>query len=215
MSKKSCLKKGCGCLLVVAMVIAIVLAVVAYLSKPKWHDEYGSRYLDVSYGSRPHNTYDLYLPTDATTRDSLALILYVHGGSWIGGDKAEHAGDCYAWVQKGYATATMNYSLLKEENTSLVTMLDEPTTTATHCRYSLWLSKSAPQIFAFCSPTMRMLRHKTQRTSFSVVRASTSVPTAFPHNEWIASNCRLLPSAISTIPQRYPQFSPMEERMDS
>lgn len=125
MSKKNCLKKGCGCLLVVAMVIAIVLAVVAYLSKPKWHDEYGSRYLDVPYGSRTHNTYDLYLSTDAATRDSLALILYVHGGSWIGGDKAEHAGDCYAWVEKGYATATMNYSLLKEENTSLVTMLDE------------------------------------------------------------------------------------------
>jgi acetyl esterase/lipase len=119
--KGSCFKKGCGCLLV----LVIILAIATYLLKPKWNDEYGERFTDVEYGQMPHNTYDLFLPVDAAKKDSLALILYVHGGSWLGGDKNEHHGDCYAWVQKGYATATMNYSLLNEENISLQTMQEE------------------------------------------------------------------------------------------
>lgn len=118
---KSCFKKGCGCFVGVLFIIAIAV----FLLKPKWHDEYGERFTDVRYGNLPHNTYDVFIPNDAANNDSLALILYVHGGSWLGGDKAEHHGDCYTWVQRGYATATMNYSLLGEENVSLQTMQDE------------------------------------------------------------------------------------------
>ena len=120
-SRKNCLNKGCGCLLG----LILILAMVTYLLKPKWHDEYGERFTDVKYGNQPHNTYDLFLPNDATKNDSLALILYVHGGSWLGGDKNEHHNDCYKGVQRGYATATMNYSLINEENISLLTMQEE------------------------------------------------------------------------------------------
>ena len=73
--KGSCFKKGCGCLLV----LVIILAIATYLLKPKWNDEYGERFTDVEYGQMPHNTYDLFLPVDAAKKDSLALILYVHG----------------------------------------------------------------------------------------------------------------------------------------
>ncbi len=119
--KKSCLNKGCGCLLG----LLFILAVGTYLLKPKWHDEYGQRFTDVEYGNQPHNKYDLFLPKDPARHDSLALILYVHGGSWLGGDKNEHHGDCYKGVQGGYATATMNYSLLNEDSASLPTMQEE------------------------------------------------------------------------------------------
>ena len=122
---KSCIKKGCGCLLGALLLICIAGAVALYMNRPKWSDEYGQRFTDVAYGSREHNTYDLYLPNDAAQQESLALILYVHGGSWLGGDKNEHHGDCYSWVQKGYATATMNYSLLNEDGVSIPTMLEE------------------------------------------------------------------------------------------
>ena len=123
MNKK--IKKGCGCLIGAVLLLCIAVAIALFLLKPKWHDDYGQRFTDVAYGNRQHNTYDLYLPNDAALNDSLALILYVHGGSWLGGDKRDHHGDCYTWVQKGYATATMNYSLLNEEGISLLTMLDE------------------------------------------------------------------------------------------
>lgn len=122
---KSCVKKGCGFLLGAVLLLGIAGAIVLYVSRPKWKDEYGQRFTDVVYGSREHNTYDLYLPNGAAQKDSLALILYVHGGSWIGGDKNEHHGDCYTWVQKGYVTATMNYSLLNEGGVSIPTMIEE------------------------------------------------------------------------------------------
>ena len=122
---KSYLKKGCGCLLGGILLIVVLGIIAFFVFKPKWHDEYGQRFLDIAYDNRQHNTYDLYLPNDAEKNDSLALLLYVHGGSWLGGDKAEHHGDCYTWVQKGYATVTMNYSLLIEEGVSLLTMYDE------------------------------------------------------------------------------------------
>lgn len=122
---KKYLKKGCGCLLGAFLLIGIAGKIAWYVLKPKWHDEYGQRFQDIAYGNYKHNTYDLYLPNDADKKDSLALILYVHGGSWMGGEKEWHHGDCYTWVQKGYATATMNYRLLGEESVSLLTMQDE------------------------------------------------------------------------------------------
>jgi len=125
MKTKGCIKKGCIGLLISIVTLAAVVAVVVYILKPKWHDEYGQRFTDIAYGSLQYNTYDLYLPTDASEKDSLALILFIHGGSWMGGDKEWHHGDCYDWVQKGYATATMNYSLLTEKGVSLLTMLNE------------------------------------------------------------------------------------------
>ena len=88
----------------------------------------------MAYGSREHNKYDLYLPIDATQQDSLALILYVHGGSWIGGDKNMHDLDCLTWLKRGYATATMNYSLLNEDGVSIPVMLREISSCIQHIR---------------------------------------------------------------------------------
>ena len=129
---KKYLKKGCGCLLGAVVLILIAATIVWFVFKPKWNDDYGQRFQDITYGNREHNTYDLYLPNDADKNDNLALILYIHGGSWLGGDKSWHHGDCYDWVQKGYATATMNYSLLNEEGISLLTMYDEIDTCIRH-----------------------------------------------------------------------------------
>ena len=125
MELKSSIKRGCGCLLGAILLLCIAGAIAAYVNKPKWSDEYGRRFTDVAYGNREHNTYDLFLPNDAEQKDSLGLLLFVHGGSWMGGDKKEHHGDCYTWVQKGYATATMNYTLLNEEGASIPEMIEE------------------------------------------------------------------------------------------
>ncbi len=122
---KGCIKKGCGCLAATIVLVGVAVAVIIYIHQPKWHEDYGQRFLDKAYGTGPQNTCDLYLPTDAAATDNLALILYVHGGSWMSGDKKEHHGDCYKWLQKGYATATMNYSLLNQPDVSLLTMTDE------------------------------------------------------------------------------------------
>jgi acetyl esterase/lipase len=53
---------------------------------------------------------DLYLPEKS--RHSLPLIIWIHGGAWTGGDKA----DCPArrLLQRGYAVASINYRLSNE-----------------------------------------------------------------------------------------------------
>ena len=132
MNKKRFLKRGCGCLLIGVVLLIVAAAIAWFVLKPKWHDEFGQKFEDIAYANRQHTTYDLYLPNDADKKDSLALILYIHGGAWLGGDKSWHHGDCYTWVQKGYATATMNYSLLNEEGISLLTMYEEIDTCIRH-----------------------------------------------------------------------------------
>ena len=53
----------------------------------------------------PRHRLDLYLPEHVEER--LPVILWVHGGGWITGDKA--GGPAIQFATKGYAVAAMNY----------------------------------------------------------------------------------------------------------
>lgn len=124
---KKYFKYGCvGCITITICVIAVV-AFIFYLNTPKWDDEMGYHFENLSYGKEGNNTYDLYLPKDTTHCNQQALMLFLHGGSWLGGDKDEYKGECYRWVQNGYATATMNYRFLGKDssNTCIPGMLDD------------------------------------------------------------------------------------------
>ena len=72
-------------------------------------------------GGVPARTYDLYLPTDGSAGPH-PLIIYVHGGGWVFGDKSEvrcspslaPAGRvCVpaSELERGYAVAAINYRL--------------------------------------------------------------------------------------------------------
>lgn len=66
---------------------------------------------DVEYGKESAaQKLDLYLPEQAQA--PLPLIIWVHGGAWLGGDKAQ----CPALVatRNGYAVASLNYRLSQE-----------------------------------------------------------------------------------------------------
>ena len=69
---------------------------------------------DIEYipGGHERNKLDLYLPQKADKgglfgKKRLPLIIWVHGGAWMGGDKT----GCPAvrFVQRGYAVASINY----------------------------------------------------------------------------------------------------------
>lgn len=69
---------------------------------------------DVAYdtGSEAQKL-DLYLPE--TGEGHFPLVVFIHGGAWFGGDKAD--GQEAAWVtlrSQGYAVASINYRLGKE-----------------------------------------------------------------------------------------------------
>lgn len=70
---------------------------------------------DIAYGAAPQQTLDVYRPKDAPVGPGVPLIVMVHGGAWVTGDKAsanvvthkvEH------WVAKGYALVSINYRLV-------------------------------------------------------------------------------------------------------
>ena len=63
---------------------------------------------DQRYGPEVRNTVDVYAPQNAS---NAPVVLFIHGGSWSGGDKSDHAfvGDSLA--RAGYVTGVMNYRL--------------------------------------------------------------------------------------------------------
>ena len=76
-------------------------------------------FLDVSYGDNTAQAYDLYIPT--YKGETLGLILYIHGGAWVSGDKASYQPTIKnIAANDGYAAASINYRFLSAE----VTMQD-------------------------------------------------------------------------------------------
>ena len=72
-------------------------------------------YRDISYGEKEANVMDIYIPGEAYKRKSNGVILFIHGGSWSGGDKAEEAFRCRMLASQGYIVANVNYTLWSEE----------------------------------------------------------------------------------------------------
>jgi len=72
--------------------------------------------LDLPYAAtdNPRQRLDLYLPEKAGDGKGLPLIVYVHGGGWLGGDKRA-GGMMLPLVQSGeYAVASVGYRLSSE-----------------------------------------------------------------------------------------------------
>ena len=85
---------------------------------------------NIRYGEAERDLVTVYVPKNAYERDYNACILIIHGGSWTGGEKEDMAPFCKKIAMKGYITATMSYSLCKNNEVSDVTvytMLDEIT----------------------------------------------------------------------------------------
>lgn len=66
--------------------------------------------LDVTYGSHPQQKADVYLPANRTS--STPLVIFIHGGSFIGGDKQDYAYLVKELVRENYAVLNINYRLV-------------------------------------------------------------------------------------------------------
>lgn len=66
---------------------------------------------NVAYGNDPAQKMDIYLPAGRT--DTTKLIILVHGGAWMTGDKSDFSSFVPALQQRisGYAIANINYRL--------------------------------------------------------------------------------------------------------
>lgn len=69
--------------------------------------------LDLSYDStEKSNTFDLIKPKNATGKEP--LIIWVHGGAFVGGDKQDVLEYAVQIAAEGFAVVSMNYRLAPE-----------------------------------------------------------------------------------------------------
>jgi len=69
---------------------------------------------DVAYGSDPAQKLDVYLPK--RTSDAAPVIVMVHGGAWMLGDKGHSgvvANKVGYWLPKGYVLVSVNYRMAR------------------------------------------------------------------------------------------------------
>lgn len=120
-------KKGRGMFILICIVVFIICFVGSAVFKitytPKWskkfsvewNDSIGIIHKDISYGEKPANKFDLYVPKD-NSKENYGLVVYLHAGGFTSGDKS---GDCdmLQWLcSKGYVACGINYTLQSEEN---------------------------------------------------------------------------------------------------
>jgi len=74
----------------------------------------GKARLDLSYGGRPRNRFDLFLP-DARPK---GLVVFLHGGYWMAFDKSAWSHLAAGSVDSGYAVAVPSYTLCPEARIS-------------------------------------------------------------------------------------------------
>lgn len=68
-------------------------------------------YHNVTYGKVSHSQMDILMPKKIKKGDKLPLILWTHGGGYIGGDKKYKNAYLAQLAERGFIVANMNYAL--------------------------------------------------------------------------------------------------------
>ena len=71
------------------------------------------RFDDIAYGDDPMQVLDVYRPSDAEG-ERLPVIVSVHGGAWVYGDKERYQYYCMSLAQHGFAVVNFTYRLAPE-----------------------------------------------------------------------------------------------------
>ncbi len=95
---------------IILLLILLTVGCRKHTSAPEPQPREEEIHYDFSYGNDPQQTMDVYIPYGI--RDTMALIVMVHGGSWISRDKSDFS----PWFErmktfKRYALVNINYRL--------------------------------------------------------------------------------------------------------
>lgn len=101
-------------------IIAFIAGLFGFVAESKSYE-----YRDLSYGSHERHTLDLNIPKE--NDGEIGLVLFIHGGAWITGNKDGYiSGVEYASEAYGYAAAAMNYRYIDlEKGVDLKDLLDD------------------------------------------------------------------------------------------
>jgi len=65
---------------------------------------------DIGFGDHERQCMDIYYPRRAKKmKKSVGVFLFIHGGSWIAGNKEDHSYFAIPMAKEGYVTAAANY----------------------------------------------------------------------------------------------------------
>lgn len=93
------------------MAIVIFMCNILGVNPPSAKEENYSFYHDIAYGIHERQTLDLYLPEN--TNGEAGLILFIHGGAWIEGNKDGYRDQLkYYAAEHGCVAAAINYRYL-------------------------------------------------------------------------------------------------------
>lgn len=99
---------------VISIILTLICIVGSIFTLSACNEYKFDKYENISYGDYERQTLNLYIPQDCG--DTVGLILVIHGGAWIGGDKDYYDGKLETWCKSyGYAAAAINYHFISEE----------------------------------------------------------------------------------------------------
>ena len=88
--------------------------------------QYGKSMKNIIYDEKSGLEMDFYFPNNFSNKKENGMFLFIHGGSFITGDKDSEIRYVSMMVSKGYACASINYTLLDNtNNTSFERILDD------------------------------------------------------------------------------------------
>ncbi len=108
----------------VAFFMSIIMTILSLFGLEHLIDNGGIRKMEnVSYGTHERQVLDLYLPENLS--DVTGLVLCIHGGAWVGGDKSAYTESAKDLCKNmNIATATINYRYLSPD-VSMYEIIDD------------------------------------------------------------------------------------------
>jgi len=108
---------------IVAFFMSIIMGILSLFGLEHLVDGGIKKMENISYGTHERQVLDLYLPEDLS--DVTGLVLCIHGGAWIGGDKSAYTDSAKDLCKNmNIATATVNYRYLSE-NVTMSDIIDD------------------------------------------------------------------------------------------
>lgn len=95
----------------VNFVTALSIVVLAFTGVALAADVAGPTFADVCYGPYPADVLDFW---QAEGEGPRPLLVYIHGGGWVGGDKKQAPANFLPFLEKGISYAAVNYRLTGE-----------------------------------------------------------------------------------------------------
>ncbi len=108
------------CQKILSFLLSIIMCILNFFGVPL-NKDVTKKFEEISYGSHERHTLNLYLPTG---KKETGLVLMIHGGAWIGGDKAEFNAKLEELSEMGYAAAAINYRYISDD-VDLLDIMDD------------------------------------------------------------------------------------------